>query len=50
MMKVVILRASGILKALPEHPAIEIWEADRFVACLTRNVPTKGGLRVTKHQ
>ena len=45
----VILRASGILSAHPEHPQIEIWETDRFVARLTRDPLVKGGLCVTMH-
>jgi hypothetical protein len=43
----VILRASGFMKAHPEHPAIEIWEAKRFVARLNRNPLARGGLDTT---
>jgi hypothetical protein len=40
----VILRASGFMKAHPEHPAMEIWDTERFVGRLTRNPFVKGGL------
>jgi hypothetical protein len=33
----VILKANELLKAHPEHPAMEIWEGKRLVARLTKN-------------
>jgi hypothetical protein len=46
----VILRASGFMKAHPEHPAVEIWETQRFVARLTRNHLVRGGLDTSTQQ
>ncbi len=35
----VVSKASALLDAKPQHPAIEIWQGKRFIARLARNAP-----------
>jgi hypothetical protein len=43
----VISKAGALLKSQPEHPAIEIWEGQRLVARLTKDLLANAG---TQHE